>query len=339
MKYAMRATSRLLLSLTASFSLAASAASPAIVISDQVNARARPGVAGEVLTHLKRGELVHVLDEVTDPQAKGSEPKRWAKIEMPAFVPVWVSADLVDTSTMTVKGDGVNLRAGPGKNFSSVGVAPRGTQLTQISSEGGWVQVEAPAGAYAFVSTKLLSSDAPPDRLVAKPASPARTDPKWISAPEPAAPGPTGPVLLPVPADPAPVELDSPAATATKPLDEPTVARELDPAPAAAVAPILAATATTPPSAPKGDSAGTETRRVVTRLGVIKRSWNVKSPSFYSLRSLNKGEGELDLLWSPDPKLDLSAFLGRKALIKGEEYIDSDWPRTPLLKIESITTY
>ena len=40
----------------------------------------------------------------------------------------------------------LNLRAGPGENFSIVGRIDRGTPVKEIRTEKSWMEIEAPAG-------------------------------------------------------------------------------------------------------------------------------------------------------------------------------------------------
>src|SRR5689334_12979685 len=58
---------------------------------EAVNVRGQASFIGEVITHLKKGETVTVLEEIALKKPKKDEPAKWAKILMPTNTPVWVS--------------------------------------------------------------------------------------------------------------------------------------------------------------------------------------------------------------------------------------------------------
>lgn len=90
------------------------------VLEDRLNVRGQPSLAGEVITQLKKGETVSVLEEIAASKPKPGEPAKWLRIQMPANTPVWVSAAYIDAATKTTKPNRLNVRAGPGENFSVV---------------------------------------------------------------------------------------------------------------------------------------------------------------------------------------------------------------------------
>src|SRR5580698_10030886 len=93
----------------------------AIVKSANVNLRGKAAFTGETLGHLQKGDAVTVLGHITLTHPKKDEPAEWAQIVMPASVPVWVGGEFVDADTKTIKARRVNLRGGPGENYSVVG--------------------------------------------------------------------------------------------------------------------------------------------------------------------------------------------------------------------------
>jgi uncharacterized protein YgiM (DUF1202 family) len=54
----------------------------------------------------------------------------------------------------------LNLRAGPGENYSVLGVIESGTPVKEIQVKGDWMEIEAPADAYAFVAAMYLTQTA-----------------------------------------------------------------------------------------------------------------------------------------------------------------------------------
>ena len=60
----------------------------------------------------------------------------------------------------TVSVKKLNLRAGPGENYSVLGVIESGTPVKEIQVKGDWMEIEAPADAYAFVAAMYLTQTA-----------------------------------------------------------------------------------------------------------------------------------------------------------------------------------
>ena len=175
----------------------------------------------------------------------------------------------------------------------------------------GWLQVEPPAGTYAFIASSLIAPADAAAPVAVPQAAPAPPPPTATARGEEAL-AKLAPAEVPA-AEPLPV----PAATT---------------APVTSVTPAAPPAVTTPePSVPAPDSAQP---RQVLREGIVRRSWNVQSPGHLELRSL-RGEGTLDHLISDDPDLDLRQFRGRHVFVTGEEWRDSRW-RTPVLKVKSI---
>ena len=134
------------------------------VATDHVNVRGQAGVKGEVISHLKKGDKVTVIAEITLDKHKADEPAQWAKIALPAGVKVWVNAKFVDAASKAVSAKKLNVRGGPGENFSVLGVLEQGAPVNQVSAKGDWLQIDAPTNAYAFVAASLLKPSGTPDR-------------------------------------------------------------------------------------------------------------------------------------------------------------------------------
>src|SRR5688572_27615130 len=117
---------------------------PAVVNTRNANVRGQAKISSEVVTALKKGEQVTVLEEVTLKKPKTDEPARWAKIALPPSVGVWVHSDYIDGNTKTVKPKRLNLRSGPGENYSVLGRIEQGTPIKELEAKGEWVKIEAP---------------------------------------------------------------------------------------------------------------------------------------------------------------------------------------------------
>jgi len=159
---------------------------PATVDVKNINVRGQAGLRGEIVAHLNQGDTVTVLDQMNLDKHKAGEPAQWAKIALPASTHVWVFAAFVDATSKTVLPKKLNLRAGPGENYSVLGVVEHGTPVTEITTKGKWMQIDPPANSYAFVAAMYLQQEA----VAATP----------VPQPQPVAPAPPQPVIQTIPA-------------------------------------------------------------------------------------------------------------------------------------------
>lgn len=340
------------------------AATPAVVKVNQAKVRAQPSAHSEVLTHLKQGDTAVILAEQADPEARSGEPRRWARIEMPEHVPVWLAANLIDPKSKKVKVERINLRAGPGKNFSQLGQITKGTVVNEIRSEDGWMQIEAPAGCIAYMAAELLATS-PQRGATGRSASPDRRPgptqppiPQATRAPSSTS-TPAAGILPPVVAKPdpsartevtPPQSVESPGSPQVLTTDNPVVKSK----PSSKTVPYETA-APAPPLynsvdvvRPGGNPGVGEHRvasvepqyplgpRVVTREGVVAETWSVKAPSYLELNSFRRREGLMNFLFTDDPKIDLNAFRNKHVLLTGEEWVDARWAKTPILRVQKI---
>ncbi len=172
---------------------------PRVKISN-VNVRGRPSFAGETLGHVQKGDTVTVLEQITLGRTTKNEPADWAEIALPTGIPVWVDGEYIDAEAKTIKARRVNLRGGPGENFSVLGRLEKGATVKVIKKERGWAAIEAPTNAYAFVAAEFLEMLPPPAVVVtapppvpaadAQPVAAATPTPADATAPTAPAPGP-----------------------------------------------------------------------------------------------------------------------------------------------------
>lgn len=307
----------------------------AVVQENRVNVRGRPTLNSEVITQLKQGEKVEILEEIAADKPKSGEPAHWYRINMPANTPVWVFADFIDATNKTVKPARLNVRAGPGENFSAVGRLLKDAAVKEIRVENGWMEIEMPEKCYAFVASDMVTKEKPaatPEPAPVAETKPPETKPvetKPVETPKPAPtpepppvkvekvePSPVPPVAQPVQPEPVP----APAPTAPPPTAVPAPAPE-PPAPAPTEVVV------TPPSAPK--------KRIVTREGVVSRNYSLQSPTHFGLEATDSGK-VINYLFGEKIDVKLDAYKGRKVIVTGEEAIDKRWPKTPVLVLESI---
>jgi len=206
----------------------------AVVKANRTNVRSHPSPDAEVLASLNQGDVVEVLAEMMPPGQK----EAWSRIAMPSAVTVWVYGPLIDAKAGKVKAEKPNYRAGPVRNYSVLGDLARGDSITVIREFDGWLQIEPPAGAVAYIASRLLDTNAAP----AAPTVPA--------AEPPPTPAPT-PSPTPAPVEPPAAPATTPPAPASVPAASPGPAAGVPDAPPAEAAPSPA------PAPPPDNSSGT----------------------------------------------------------------------------------
>lgn len=269
---------------------------PASVIASNVNVRGRAGLIGEVLTKISQGDAVTVIEEINLKRSKSDEPSAWAKINLPPGAHVWVNTTFIDEATKTVKPKKLNLRGGPGENYSIIGTLEKGAAVKELQTRGAWVEIEPPAGAFAFVAAQYLKQEAP--------AAPV---PEPTPAPEP--------VATPVP-EPTPIAAtttETPATPTTPPPAQPVVTPEPEPAPS------------DEPPPP----------RIVQREGIVKGTVSIQAPTKFALVSTDTGRA-INYLYTTSTNLDLSRYKGLHIVVTGEEGLDKRWRNTPVITIQRI---
>jgi len=306
----------------------------ATVKSAHVNVRGKASFAGETLGHLQKGDPVTVLEQITLGRTTQDEPADWAKIAMPPGILVWVDGELVDAAAKTTKRGKVNLRGGPGENYSVLGRLDKGAAIKEVKSEKGWIAIEAPTNAYAFVAAEFLEMQSVP-AVVVTPPSPTPTP-----APEPA-PAPASP---PAPA-PEPQAVTAPApGSPSAATNEPAATAPVAPAPASSQSDVNRelealhrAVANEPapigtPGAPSGLSEP-PTPRIVTREGFVRRAYNIQAPADYELHDILTGR-LIDYV-QPKKGQNFKIFVGTRITVTGPEGMDPRWPRTPVLEVQT----
>jgi uncharacterized protein YgiM (DUF1202 family) len=291
----------------------------ATVKQEFVNVRGQASFIGEVITHLKKGETVTVLEEITLKKPKKDEPAKWAKILMPTNTPVWVSGDYVDPATSTAKSR-LNVRGGPGENYSVVARIEKGTPIKEIRKNKGWIEIETPANAVGFVAADFLN------------ITPGTAPAVATNTPAPA------PEATPAPA-PAPevanVTPDNAQPVAANPNEQPTPsAPSANPAEAV---PTTPAAQTPPAEAAPAPEVSNEPppKRVVTREGTVRKARNIQAPTDYELRDSHSGE-TIEYLLSATADKTLKPYLGMRVLVTGPEAVDMRWKATPIMEVEGI---
>ena len=156
------------------------------VSASELTVRGQAGLKGEAVGRLSKGDTVTVLEQINLEHHTGDEPSQWAKISFPTNGHVWIMAKFVNGGAVSAKK--LNLRAGPGENYSVVGVIDQGTPVNEIESKGDWMKIAPPSSAYAFVAAKFLTEEAVPTttQVAVNPETPeVPPTPTPVSQPQP----------------------------------------------------------------------------------------------------------------------------------------------------------
>jgi uncharacterized protein YgiM (DUF1202 family) len=277
------------------------------VVASNVNVRGQAKLKSEVLTHVQKGQKLTVLEEIVNNNSAADEPSAWAKIVLPPGAHAWINSSFVEGTNKSVKPKKLNVRSGPGENYSVIGTLLKGAEVKEMATKGDWMEIEPPTNSYAFVAAQFLKQEAAPT-------------PNEIAANEP----PTAPAT----------SVNEPPPVVTAPTEMPPTTPTLTPAePAPAIAPTNA-TAPATSSAP-AVSEEPPPPRVVQHEGIVRSMTSIQAPSHFELVSPDNGK-RIDYLYSTAVGLDLRRYKGLRVIVTGEEGLDERWPNTPVLTIQKI---
>ena len=379
----------------------------------KVNVRGQATLNSEVVTQLNKGESVVIIEQVRAKRAGAKDPKYYYKIALPANTPVWVSAAFVKDNK--VSATRLNVRSGPGENFSVLGRLTKGTPVVEIRKMDQWLEIEATDSVHGFVATSLVNKNEMVPEIASAPTSlePVPVPPSVPVIPDAVVPA-TPPAFTSiqveevgfgVPAAPAPMPTFEPITPAPAPVAGLTTTDSFTTGPNSIVSETTVTTVSTAPPTPEvrpdplmslseapepeptdvnyrtidpnkpkktwlgrwwqdistkkkkdeqqaAEAAANKGRfheppteaadgpppvRVVTREGVVVRSWNIQAPSDWALKEVYTGR-IVNYLWTTHTNIPWQDLKGRTVLISGEEAIDRRWKRTPVLRIETLKT-
>jgi uncharacterized protein YgiM (DUF1202 family) len=275
-------------------------AGPAVVVASNVNVRGQAKLKSEVVTRITKGQAVTVLEEIVRNNSGPDEPSAWAKITLPPGAHAWINSSFINASNKTVLPKKLNVRSGPGENYSVIGLLQRGDALKEITTKGDWTEIEVPASAYAFVAAQYLKQEPPaPPAPTPPPPEPEPTATAVAAAP-PVAPPPTETPAVPPSTEPPAL---TPAITPAPPA-EPVVQEPPPP-------------------------------RIVEREGIVRGTTSIQAPSAFKLVSPENGR-DVDYLYTTAKELDLRRYKGLRIIVTGEESLDERWENTPVITIQKI---
>jgi uncharacterized protein YgiM (DUF1202 family) len=242
---------------------------------------------------------------------------------LPEGFVVWVHSQYIDPAAKTVKPRRLNLRGGPGENYSVVGRIDRDTAVKELRRQGEWIAIEPPAGSYAFVAAQYLKQEPLSVAAGDKPAD-QRTSPT-VAANEPPTATTTvkdGPeVVMPPAEEPAVAKADAstpPAAAADAGTNVATAA--LSGTNQVVIEPVVEE-----PPPP----------RIVQREGVVRGTLSIQAPTKFELFSPETGR-TINYLYTSSRELDLRRYKGLRIIVTGEEALDDRWRNTPVITIQKI---
>ncbi|MDA7915622.1 SH3 domain-containing protein [Verrucomicrobia bacterium] len=299
------------------------------VIPQRLNVRSGPGANFNVVGQLIYGETVKEIRTV----------QGWMEIASPQGSYAFLAAKYLS-------------------NYDPKGSAPAPTKATpSIPRPSG------PKASELIAAPEIRADDSTlPIPSAIRPKTSATAELTMSSSIiEPSAPvlnAPAAPKLVEAPAEPGMKAIDAPVTPApvaevaatpepvSAPPMKPLVAAPVGPVVAAPVKPVVAAPVTpafpeaTTSAAPDLPETGVNddpafTRRVVTRLGIVKYSYNIQSPTSYRLID-PRSKRFMNYLYSSDTGLELKYYSGKTITVTGEEYIDKRWPTRPLIEIRTL---
>lgn len=305
-----------------------------------VNVRGQPSIFSEVITQLKEGDQVAILEEINVEKPKPEDVAQWYRIQMPANTPVWVHASFVDANS-EVTARRLNMRGGPGENYSVLGRLEQGDKVKEIRRKENWIEIEPSEKAYAFIAAELVekqagtpaqevakTSDAPPAAVETAPPAPAP-----IESTKPESAVTNQPEIVHLPTPPVAQEAARPPAPAMTSTSLPPVLA--NPPILEQPAPLVKAPSTPPPPLRKRVVEPLP-RRIVTREGVVRGTISIQAPTDFLLESPYNGVA-MNYLLPTTTNIVLKNFRGKRVVVSGEEALDARWPNTPVLIVDSLT--
>jgi uncharacterized protein YgiM (DUF1202 family) len=302
---------------------------PATVVASNVNVRGQAKLKSEVVTRVTKGQSVTVLEEIVRNNSGPEEPSAWAKILLPPNAHVWVNNAFIDSSNQTVKPKKLNVRSGPGENYSVIGLLHAGDVVKPMTTKGDWTEIEAPANAYAFMAAQYLSQEAPAIVAAIPPVAPTPTE-------APAVP-PTPTTTTPTEPAPTPATVATTPLVAPPPTEAPVVPPTAESPPVTNAIPpeVAAMTNAIPPVPTEPEVEEPLPPRIVQREGIVRGMTSIQAPSRFVLISPENGK-DIDYLYTTSTELDLRRYKGLRIIVTGEEGLDERWGNTPVLTIQKI---
>ena len=119
-----------------------------VTSSVNLNVRSGPGTNYSVKTYLKPGQVVFLL----------SESNGWYKVKLSNDTIGWTSSSYISKSDTYGKStDSLNVRSGPGTNYSVKTAIKKGEVVTITNSSNSWYQIKTSSNITGWVSSKYIN--------------------------------------------------------------------------------------------------------------------------------------------------------------------------------------
>ena len=285
----------------------------------RLNARAGRGENYSVIGRLNRGEEVKAIRTLDE----------WMEIEQPTNAYAFVDISLLrfEGGTPAVPTVVANNEA----NNNPVTSAPTVTETTPvvpppvttetISNNTDTAIAVAPANT-ASEPTNNVAVNVAPEPVETQPDNPSTT----VSQPEVATTPPATEEAQP------PVNVVQPETTVTQPENSP-LAPIIVTTPEAANVPASSELAkVAPPVERKVTPPG---KRIVRREGIVRATTSIQAPTWYELVH-PETKKRINYLFGDNLEINLKDYRGQRVVVSGEEAIDSRWPNTPIMDLQSL---
>lgn len=117
--------------------------------SDKVTVRAGGNVNFERIDILPKGTDLIVFEEAYN----------WYKIQLPVTAKAYIRVDylnVLESQVAQISGNRVNIRAGRGVNFSTLGQLSKGDYVRLVGKMDDWFQIEPVDGLYGWISKDFV---------------------------------------------------------------------------------------------------------------------------------------------------------------------------------------
>ncbi len=120
-----------------------------LVTGRRVNCRAAPRLTSEVVFQIRKGDKIHVL----------SKQDSWYGVELPSEASVFVGKSFLnsDNGSARVEGKRVQVRAGPGEAYSSIGFLSDQEVVRVRKIIGGWAEIDPPPTSLGWVNESYIT--------------------------------------------------------------------------------------------------------------------------------------------------------------------------------------
>jgi uncharacterized protein YraI len=287
----------------------------------RLNVRAGRGENYSVIGRLNRGEEVKAIRTVEE----------WIEIEPPTNAYAFVDLTLLRfggeaASVPTIATGSENTEPAtpatttrPATETTTTPVVTAPVATEAISNNTAPAVAAVPANTTAE-PTNNVAVNLTPEPVVMRPDNPSATvtQPEIVTAP------------------PANAEENKPVATV-----QPETAVTLPES--SALSPIIVATTPDPTNAAAtgGSEAPVERRvrppgkRIVRREGLVRATTSIQAPTWYELVNAETKK-RINYLFGDNLEINLKDYRGQRVVVSGEELIDSRWPNTPIMDLQSL---